>query len=202
VITADRSSFVTAIVTAALAFAAAAALSGLAGGGKAAASVSGPGSITAAHAVVSGTELTILFDGKLYGALGEREAELTFGDEPPDVEGEDGDIMSEGGTSSISLRVAERARLPLTVETNWPSTCVRFMVAGTATPRVAKVLVVRADGSRTPIRLRVPPPGWKYEGHYYGALVRPVPAPRSIRAFDRVGRLVHSARLPHACVPG
>jgi hypothetical protein len=161
------------------------------------ASVSQAGAITVAHETVSGTELTLLVQGKqLYGPPRHRDANFTFADDPPDVEDDEGNIMSEGGSASILHRVAEGGRPSLAVDSDWAPTCVRLMVAGTATPRVAKLRVRHADGSATPIRLRVAPAGWHYSGHYFGAFVRVGSAPRSIRAFDRNGDLVRAIKLP------
>lgn len=173
---------------------------GVAGAAVTDASVSQDGAITIAHETVSGTELTLLVQGKqLYGPPRYRDADFTFSDEPPEVEDADGGVMSESGGSSAFHRVAERGRPPLAVE-SWPATCARVAVAGTATPSVARVRVLHEDGSATPVRLRKAPPGWHYRGRYFGAFVRTASPPRSMRAYARDGRVLRTANLPHdAC---
>lgn len=161
--------------------------------------------VTLAHETVAGTELTLSVVGdRLFGPARHRDAQFAVDDQPPERQGPDGEEESEDGSASIIHRVAERGRPPLAVDISETPTC-RLAVLGTATPAVATVVVLRADGTTTTVRLRAAPSGWHYRGHLFGTFVRTNGSPaRSVRALDRAGRLLRAVKLPSAsadCAP-
>jgi hypothetical protein len=151
--------------------------------------------VTLAHATDHGTKVTLTAERTAHGTAPYRTVGFVALVDGPEVDDGAGGTSEEDGGDMMFLRVAERATRPLAVQADNVGCNGLTVVAGTALPSVAKVLLVHGDGTRTPLRRRTAPKGWHYAGAMLGAVIPTTSPLTSAIGLDRDGRMLQTVKL-------
>jgi hypothetical protein len=123
-----------------------------------------------------------------------REAQFSVTAHLPEQVDADGSFTAIGSGTLIPVRASDRPNRPLNVEAD-RSGCTLTAIAGVAHARVAKVVLVDADGRRRAVRLRTPPKTWAYRGHLIGTILEGRAMPKTAQALDVQGRTLQTVAL-------